>query len=103
MRVVVGTTENEINVKVKAATSASEVTKSADNELEIKGATLRELLTELSDRCGYQLVDSQTKQPNPAYAALVNGKYYQLLPRGISTKLKEGDEINIVLTVFGGG
>jgi len=103
MKVAVRTANLEISIKVKSPTDTSAVAEPGESELEIKGITLREVLTELSDRCDYQIVDSQTKELNPAYAVLVNGKHYQFLPRGISTKLKEGDEVDIILTIFGGG
>ena len=103
MKVAVRTAELEISIKVKPSTGTSEVAEPEENELEIKGDTLKEVLTELSDRYDYQLIDSQTEELNPVYAVLVNGKYYQFLPKGISTKLKEGDEIDIILILFGGG
>ncbi len=102
MKVSAITANLEISIRVEPSTT-SQVAKSEENKLEIRGKTLKKLLIELSDKYNYELIDSQSKKLNPFYTVLVNGKYYEFLPRGISTTLKEGDEVDIFPIMFGGG
>ena len=111
MKVAVTIGNLEITIKVEPSTKTNKVAEPKDNELEIQGDTLRDVLTELVD--GYQdkhnlrdilgpFINPQSKA-EPAYAILVNGRHYQFLPEGIDTKLKEGDEVFIISIMFGGG
>jgi molybdopterin converting factor small subunit len=67
-------------------------------EVEIKGATLRALLTELSDyykkaNVDFEPVNPKTNDVDFDYEIIVNGKKYVGLNQGLDTKLERGDEV----------
>jgi hypothetical protein len=69
-------------------------------EIEIKGETLRALLSELSDiykraNVDFEPINSRTNDVDFDYEILVNGKKYVGLTQGIETKLRKGNEVVI--------
>ena len=67
-------------------------------EVEIKGGTLRALLTELSDlykKAGvdFEPVNPRTNDVDFDYEILLNGKKYLALTQGLDTKLRRSDEV----------
>ncbi len=65
-------------------------------DLETPSTTLVELLDEISESHG--LI-----QVYPDCAVLVNGQSYQVLADGLKTRLKDGDEVEIIMFMLGGG
>jgi hypothetical protein len=69
-------------------------------EIEVKGETLRRLLTELSHRYKQASVDFEPVNPKTNdvdfdYDVSVNGKNYVGLSKGLDTKLRRGNEVVI--------
>jgi hypothetical protein len=67
---------------------------------EVKGGTLRSLLTELSDRykranVDFEPINSKTNDIDFDYDLIVNGQNYVGLPRGLDTRIKKEDEVTI--------
>ncbi|MBI4330521.1 MAG: MoaD/ThiS family protein [Chloroflexi bacterium] len=68
--------------------------------------TLRRLLDELSGRTGgtMEIVSPRTREVNPEdFSVSLNGLEYPFLPRRLDTLLKEGDVVDVMITVLGGG
>jgi len=69
-------------------------------EIEVKGETLRRLLTELSDRykqanVDFEPVNPKTNDVDFDYDVFVDGKNYVGLSKGLDTKLRGGNEVVI--------
>jgi molybdopterin converting factor small subunit len=69
-------------------------------EIEIKGETLRALLSELTDlykKTGvdFEPINARTNDVDFDYEILMNGKKYVALSQGLDTKLKKGSEVII--------
>ncbi len=69
-------------------------------EIEIKGMTLRALLSELSDiykKAGvdFEPINSKTNDVDFDYEILMNGKKYVALAQGLDTKLRKDDQLVI--------
>ena len=69
-------------------------------EIEVKGETLRTLLTELSDcykkkGVDFEPIHSKTNDIDFDYDISVNGKNYFTLPHGLDTKLRNEDDVKI--------
>lgn len=69
-------------------------------EIEVKDATLRVLLTELSDRykkvnVDFEPINPRTNDVDFDYDIFMNGQNYVSLPKGLDTKLRKGDEVLI--------
>ena len=69
-------------------------------EVEVEGTTLRALLNELSvfyRKAGvdFEPINSKTNDVDFDYEILVNGKKYVVLPQGLETKLRKGNEVVI--------
>ena len=69
-------------------------------EIEVKGETLRTLLSELSDlykkaKVDFEPINARTNDVDFDYEILINGKRYVALAQGLDTKLKQGNEVVI--------
>lgn len=69
-------------------------------EIEVEGETLRELLTQISDRYKQAKVDFEPINPGTNdldfdFDVLVNEKNYVALPHGLNTELRDGDEVKL--------
>ena len=69
-------------------------------EIEIKGETLRALLSELSDlykKAGvdFEPINAKTNDVDFDYEILMSGKKYVGLSQGLDTKLRKGSEVVI--------
>jgi molybdopterin converting factor small subunit len=69
-------------------------------ELEIKGETLRALLTGLSEQykkanVDFDPINPRTNDVDFDYDIFMNGKNYVGLPKGLDTKLRRGNEVLI--------
>ena len=69
-------------------------------EIEVKGKTLRNLLTELSDQYKQANVDFEPINPKTGdvdfdYDVSVSGKNYIALSKGLDTKLRKGNQVVI--------
>ncbi len=75
-------------------------------EMEMEDATIRGLLSDLSERFGQEfrdlIFDPKTKNLSNHIRVLVNGRHYNHLPNRLDTKLKEGDEVSLFPTIAGG-
>ncbi len=68
--------------------------------------TLRQVLDELSRGTGgtMEIIRPRTKEVNPEdFTIVLNGKEYPFLSQRLDTRLKEGDVVEVMITVFGGG
>ncbi len=69
-------------------------------EIELQGATLRDLLSELSHlykkaNVDFEPINPRTKDVDFDYEVLVSGKTHVALPKGLDTKLRKGNEVVI--------
>ena len=67
-------------------------------EIEVKGETLRRLLTELSDRykqanVDFEPINPKTNDVDFDYDVSLNGKNYIGLSNGLDTRLRKGNEV----------
>ena len=75
-------------------------------QIDTQSLTLGELLNELSnkhDQGGIEFFDTKSGRVSPIYTVFLNGKMYDALAEGLDTRLKDGDEIEIYLTLLTGG
>lgn len=76
--------------------------------IEMSGSdiTLRQLLDELSRKTGgtMEIVSQKTREVNPEdFSIALNGLEYPFLPQRLDTRLREGDVVDVTITVLGGG
>lgn len=74
--------------------------------LEFKGqVSLREMLHELNKRVpgDLEFIDSKTDDLDDFYVVSVNGQELPFLSHRLDTELKDGDEVQVAIVVFGGG
>jgi len=75
-------------------------------EIEMKNASLRDVLKDLSNRFGEGfsdlIFDPKTKEVKNHISILVNGRHYIFLPKRLATELKEGDEVALFPQIAGG-
>jgi len=75
-------------------------------EIEIKNASLGDMLKNLSNRFGEGfsdlIFDPKTKEVKNHISILVNGRHYIFLPKRLATELKEGDEVALFPQIAGG-
>jgi hypothetical protein len=69
-------------------------------ELEMKGETLRVLLTALAEAyrqagVDFEPINPKTNDLDDDYDVLVNKKDYTTLPHGLDAKLRDGDEVKV--------
>ena len=96
---------NPLSIRVEPLHHIGEAIKSGETKLEIEGDNLLNLLLRLNDKYSSllgQLVDCENKKV-VNYDVFINKQYYECFPEGIYTELKEGDEIEIMIPVIGGG
>jgi molybdopterin synthase sulfur carrier subunit len=94
-----------MKVEVKFFTSLREITGKKTDEIQLnKTATVKELLTLLSDKYGknfHEYLYDKKGKVQGFLSFLVNGKNINAL-EGFNTKLKQGDTIAILPPVGGG-
>ncbi len=75
-------------------------------EIEMKNASLGDVLKDLSNRFGEDfsdlIFDPKTKEVKNHILILVNGRHYMFLPKRLATELKEGDEVALFPQIAGG-
>ena len=75
-------------------------------EIEMKNASLGDVLKDLSNRFGEGfsdlIFDPKTKEVKNHISILVNGRHYMFLPKRLATELKEGDEVALFPQIAGG-
>lgn len=75
-------------------------------EIEMKNASLGDVLKDLSNRFGEGfsdlIFDPKTKEVKNHILILVNGRHYIFLPKRLATELKEGDEVALFPQIVGG-
>jgi len=75
-------------------------------EIEMKNASLGDVLEDLSNRFGEGfsdlIFDPKTKEVKNHISILVNGRHYIFLPKRLATELKEGDEVALFPQIAGG-
>lgn len=75
-------------------------------EIEMKNASLGDVLKDLSNRFGEGfsdlIFDPKTKEIKNHISILVNGRHYIFLPKRLATELKEGDEVALFPQIAGG-
>ena len=68
------------------------------------GASVRTLLDLLTQRCGLPLLDAGNGQINGTdFTILLNGNEHPFWPQGLSTRLREADEIQVLVMPLAGG
>lgn len=77
------------------------------SEMEMDGGTLRDLLLQVFTRLGMaqKFVDRKTGEMNfeGLFEVRLNNVSYHSLEEGLDRPLKDGDEVQINLLLFGGG
>ncbi len=71
-----------------------------------ENVTLRNLLNNLSEitKGTMELISQKTNEVNPEdFFVSINDVEYPFLPGRLETKLKDGDVVDITITVLGGG
>ena len=63
---------------------------------------IQKLASSLSEEFKRALIDSELKSPKPNALIILNGREISVLPEGLETKVKNGDEIVIVPVTHGG-
>ena len=95
-----------IRVQVQVFLSLRNVIGQREVDLEIQNAKVRSVLSELHNRYGDRiqppLIDSKTKEVNPYYLMLVNGRDLRNLPDHLDGELKEGDVVQLFPPAAGG-
>ncbi len=74
--------------------------------IELKGekVTLKSLLNEISERCSFKFFDPKSGEiASYIYGLSVNGCEYLRLPNGLDTELENGIEVEVNLSMLGGG
>jgi len=75
-------------------------------EIEMKNASLGDVLKDLSNRFGEGfsdlIFDPKTKEVKNHISILVNGQHYIFPPKRLATELKEGDEVALFPQIAGG-
>ena len=69
-------------------------------EAEVKGETLRALLTTLAKAykqagVDFEPINPRTNDMDEDYDVLINGKNYITIPDGLNTKLEDGDSVKL--------
>lgn len=95
-----------VRVKVQVFLSLRNAIGQREVDLEMQNAKVRDVLDELTNRYGDKLqpplIDSKTKEVNPYYLMLVNGRDLRNLPDHLDSKLKEGDVVQLFPPAAGG-
>jgi len=69
-----------------------------------EGASVRTLLDLLAQRCGLDLLDSKSGQINGSdFRILLNGNEHPFWPQGLATRLRDADEVQILVMPLAGG
>lgn len=95
-----------VRVKVQLFFNLRELTGERELDLELVGAEARALLEELTSRYGDRLdpplIDPGTKEANPVYRMLVNGRDMKGLRDRGDSELQEGDVVQLFPPAAGG-
>jgi len=71
-----------------------------------KAATIKDVIFKLVEMFSSEfksaLIDSELNSPRPNALILLNGKEISVLPSGLESKVKNGDEIVIIPVTHGG-
>ncbi len=69
-----------------------------------EGSSVRSLLNLLSRKCAVNLIDAKSGQVNVNdFTIILNGKEHPFWPKGLDTKLRDADEVQILVMPLGGG
>jgi hypothetical protein len=69
-----------------------------------EGASVRTLLELLARRCGLELIDSKSGQVNGSdFTISLNGNEHPFWPQGLATRLRDADEVQILVMPLAGG
>jgi hypothetical protein len=69
-----------------------------------EGASVRSLLDLLAEQCRLELIDPGSGQVNSSdFTILLNGKEHLFWPKGLSTPLRDADEIHLLVMPLTGG
>jgi molybdopterin converting factor small subunit len=95
-----------MRIKVHYLSLVKSFTKTSQDEFNLKEATpLSELLCNIAEKYGkaftQEVYDPDRKEMKPTFVAMVNGVLMDQL-QGISTQLKDGDNIIIMSLMTGG-
>jgi MoaD family protein len=75
-------------------------------ELELPGATIREVLSQTAERLGEafqnRVFDPETGAIRPENPILLNGHHYRALPGGLDCTVHDGDTVAIFPPIAGG-
>jgi molybdopterin converting factor small subunit len=91
-------------VKIKLTSNcALRIQGSGDFSVPESVKTIGELLRHLGRRIDFVFVDKDGEMLRPDVEILLNGKEILFFPRGLKTRIEEGDSVDITLTPLGGG
>jgi molybdopterin converting factor small subunit len=91
-------------VKIKLTSNcALRIQGSGDFSVPESVKTIGELLRYLGRRIDFVFVDKDGEMLRPDVEILLNGKEILFFPKGLKTKIEEGDSVDITLTPLGGG
>jgi hypothetical protein len=69
-----------------------------------EGGSMRSLLALVSEQCHLNMMDPKTGRMNGSdFTILLNGKEHLFWPQGLDTRLRNADEVQILLMPLGGG
>lgn len=93
-----------MKIKLKSNVDLGGPFREGEMELKSETVTLRDLLNEISSRCGASVIDPKIGEVDPNnYMVFVNKREHWLLPKGLNTNLFNGEEVEVHITMLGGG
>lgn len=91
-------------MKVRVKNNFDTTNSLGGEELELEeNTTLRSFLNNISQKIHFSIIDPKSNDVDSFVDLKVNGQDYFLLPQQLDTRLSEGDELEIVMMMFGGG
>ena len=69
-----------------------------------ESSSVKSLLDLLAQRCHLHLIDPKTGQINGSdFGIVLNGKEHPFWPKGLATRLRDADEVQILVMPLAGG
>jgi hypothetical protein len=69
-----------------------------------EGGSMRSLLALVSEQCHLNIIDPKTGRVNASdFTIILNGKEHPFWPQGLDARLRDADEVRILLIPLGGG
>ncbi len=91
-------------MKVRVRTNFDTTNALGGEEIELEeNGTLRSLLNNISQKIRFSIIDPRSDDVDFAVELKVNGQDYFVLPHQLDSRLADGDEVEILMMMFGGG